>query len=454
MLRKIVKIGFILLLVISSIVFKNPLIQDLLLTIGGILFILFFSPKKITFYILVAFIIRVILIFINNFVFVLPAVRGSDAGMFESMGAMWAQNGFIWVIKNFVSGSFMYSWLIALIYSVFGRNPFIVQLFNSFLSVMVGMYVYKIVGSFLNEEKAMLPTVIALFFPSIVYFSVLPLREMVIVFPLVFGVYLFLIWMKSRSICIFSLSILMFMISYGFHTAIIYTLCTALVLVVIDLAKHIRHRSRKDVSRDFYGVILILIVFLIIFETGYGLEKAGWLISTPSTPSNLSLLEKAILYVKGFSSRVFLRLSEAQKNAARDRAAYLKNMQTHNFHDLIWQTPIRVVYFLFSPLLFQYRSILDLVGLLDALAIAFLVAGVFFSLKSVVKESFSRLTLLFMLVGILVFAVTVSNYGTALRHRAKFVPLMLVLSSDFLEKFKLFFKHRSPNEKNKSPEPN
>ena len=454
MKSKWVKAILFLILVISSIFVKNALIQDVFVTVSGFLLILLFSPRKIAVPLLIAFLIRVVLIFINNFVSVLPEVRGSDAEMFESTGAMWAQNGFIWLFKNFVSGAFMYSWLIALIYSVFGRNPFIIQLFNSFLSVLVGTYVFLMVRSLWDEEKAMVPAVIALFFPSIVYFSVLPLREMVIIFPFVFGIYLFLMWMKSRSIFTFSLSIYMFLISYGFHTAFIYTLFIALLLVVIDLAKHIRNGSGKDVLKDSYGVILILIVFLLIFKTGYGLEKAGWLVSTPSTPSTPSFLEKALLYIKGFFSRVFLRLSELQKIAPRDRAAYLQNLQTHNFLDLLWQTPIRVVYFLFSPLLFQCRSALDLIGLFDALAIAFLVAGVFYSFKSVAKNNSSYLIFLFTIVGILVFAVAVSNYGTALRHRARFVPLMLVLSVDFLERFKLSFKHHNHHEKNKSPESN
>lgn len=441
------KVGIVSGLLIASTLVRNAVAQDVLLTFAGFLALLLFSQKRMTAYLLVAFFFRVSLIVLNNFVVELPEVRGSDAGMFEKTGAMWAENGITWLLRNFTSGAFMYSWFIAFVYSIFGRNPFIVQLANSFLGIMTGIFVYKIAKTLWNEEKAVLPAVIALFFPSLVYSSVLTVREIPIIFTLVCGVYLFLVWTESRNLLILGFSVAMFMISYGFHTAIICTLFISMAIVCVDLAKHIRLTSRVDILKDLFGIVLIVVAFFIIFETGYGLEKLGSLTSTPSIPSDLSISRKAILYIKDVFSRVFARLAEMQKTAARDRAAYLEDLQTRNFIDLLWQTPIRVVYFLFSPFLFNCRSFLDLVGLLDAMAIAVLAVGILLGFKSMVRRDLGSYVLLFVIAGVLVFAITVSNYGTAVRHRAKFVPLMLALSAGFLNRQISSFVHRKHHEK-------
>ena len=69
-----------------------------------------------------------------------------------------------------------------------------------------------------------------------------------------------------------------------------------------------------------------------------------------------------------------------------------------------------------------------------ALSLTFILI-ILFSLRKIFKIGSALLVFFFLLVGVVLFASTTSNYGTALRHRAKFSPLMIVLCVPFLSQY-------------------
>ncbi len=108
--------------------------------------------------------------------------------------------------------------------------------------------------------------------------------------------------------------------------------------------------------------------------------------------------------------------------AARGKTAYLVNFLPHSYLSFILQTPIRMLYFLFSPFLWQLHSLKDMVGLFDSIMYLVLILSFVLEMKNFKKFNnkykeiliFSAILLFFM---IFFFAWGVSNTGTALRHR-------------------------------------
>jgi len=103
--------------------------------------------------------------------------------------------------------------------------------------------------------------------------------------------------------------------------------------------------------------------------------------------------------------------------------------------DFFWQTPIRIIFFLFTPFIWQVRTSLDLFGFLDAISYIIMSMFIISNFKKIFKDRSALLISLFLLGCLIVFSLTTSNYGTALRHRAKFAPLMIVLSAPFLSQY-------------------
>ena len=118
-----------------------------------------------------------------------------------------------------------------------------------------------------------------------------------------------------------------------------------------------------------------------------------------------------------------------QASTARGRGAYLSGVAIETWFDLIWNIPLRVLFFLGSPFIWMVSQFRDVLGLLDALAflyVAFRITRDIMKRRLLTNDVY--LSVLLVVAGIVVlFALATSNYGTAFRHRAKIFPWLLLL---------------------------
>lgn len=399
---------------------KIPLLVDLSFVLAGFLVIIFFFPKKARKILLLSFTIRILFIIIDQCIYPLPkSGPGSDAYMFESRGWLWSQNGITWLMKNFTSGAHMYSWFIALVYSIFGRNSFLIQFLNSLFGTFIVYNIYLIAKNIWSEKEGNISAWICAFFPTLIYFSVLPFREVPIVFLFTLGLFFFLKWVKESKIPYVFISQCFFALSMGLHTGMIWVITFPIFEVSYEIALALKTKNRSILVKKTFAFLIVLFIFLIVFSTGFGFEKM---------PNN--------------TSNVISSLEEEQENAARDRAAYLVGLSIQKNIDIIWQVPLRIIYFLFAPFIWMVKIPIDLLGFFDAIFYIALSLLIIFSLKIIVKSKYVLILLVFLLGEIIIFALTTSNYGTALRHRAKFVYIMIALSSFQINRILLFVNTR------------
>ena len=154
-------------------------------------------------------------------------------------------------------------------------------------------------------------------------------------------------------------------------------------------------------------IAILLIIFTIV--------AFGDLISN-KLPQDISLL----------FSPDYLR--ERTQIAARDRAAYLTGFAPTSPLSMLLQTPLRILYFLYTPFVWMVSAAVDVVGFFDALLYIFLSIYAFKGLASHRRKDkllFWGIVLI-LVVFLLVFAWGTSNYGTAIRHRQKIVWLLSV----------------------------
>ncbi|MEM3714771.1 MAG: glycosyltransferase family 39 protein, partial [Nitrososphaeria archaeon] len=195
--KNYLKLLTLLALLFLVLIFKNNNLQNLVLIFLGFYLVVILSPKETRVIILVAFTLRLILLLVNSYLFTLPEVIGSDAGMFEATALNWSQNGLAWLFNNFTSGAFLYSWFIAVFYVIFGHNPFLIEFINVLFGTFTVLVVYLICGEIFSRKEALISAFITSIFPSLVYFSVVMLREAPAVFFFTYGTYLLLKWFKE-----------------------------------------------------------------------------------------------------------------------------------------------------------------------------------------------------------------------------------------------------------------
>src|SRR5699024_3674858 len=114
-------------------------------------------------------------------------------------------------------------------------------------------------------------------------------------------------------------------------------------------------------------------------------------------------------------------------NTERGESAYLTNVEINNFLEMIIFAPLKIVYFIGSPMPWTLRNFSDLISFfLDSvfyLFAAFLFIKNWYLLK---KNPLLLIILISLVSGWLIFGLGISNAGTALRHRFKLFYLIII----------------------------
>ena len=422
-LRKII---YLFLIIASIVLFFSPILRQdslgFITILIGFLIVLVISKlePEIKHLFIVAFTLRVILILLYAYSKILPEFTVlSDILVFQGAGFQFSQNGLPWLFSHFVSGTYMYSWFIGLIYALVGRSTLMIQVINAIFGTIVVWIVYLTALLVWGGNKAKYAAWIVALFPSMVFFSSFILREEPIILLYSLGIYFLVKWQITKKMWFFIISILLFTLSLGFHTGMLPSLIVPFFPLITDLFSFYRYKKFKSFAKTFVLVIIALVLIFIVLKTNWGMDKI---------PSS-----------EGISVNF---ITEQQQNASRGRAAYLTNLVVKSPVDFLWQAPIRILYFLFAPFIWMIQAPLDFIGFLDALLYILLCWGILRGWYKIQKSKAAVTIFILLVVEVIALALTTSNYGAALRHRAKFVPLFALLAvSDFHQSY-LFILHR------------
>jgi len=212
-------------------------------------------------------------------------------------------------------------------------------------------------------------------------------------------------------------TILFVILSSLFHSGIMISLFVyGFIFLFLDVKNYRFNYSFKRVA------LFVLVCGLALSLIMYNISMLEGKFSLLIPDENLSLIEK-------YDS----------KKVDAGGAAYLNNYTINSATDLLILVPLRLIYFIFSPMPFDVRGISDLVAIvLDSSFYYFLIYIIVRSRK-VIKDNMVRIFpkiffILFLTVSI-GFALGTENSGTAMRHRTKIFPALLIVGV-FIESMK------------------
>ena len=111
-------------------------------------------------------------------------------------------------------------------------------------------------------------------------------------------------------------------------------------------------------------------------------------------------------------------------------SSYLKNFEISSFADFLIFAPLKLIYFIFSPMPYDVRGLGDLIAILiDSSIYYFLIFKIFKNRKIVSNNKFRAFPKVFFILFLIVslgFSFGTETSGTAMRHRAKIFPALLV----------------------------
>jgi len=379
----------------------------------------------------VAFAVRTLASIVNLYITALPDST-TDAMNFERIAWEWSRGGFSVTLDHFPGpDSYFISWLLGLFYSATGRSALLAQSVTMLFgmgTIVIGWFVAReLWGSRAAQKTAW---VLALF-PTLVLYSVLTMREAYVWFFFLVALLGMIRWARNDSWKSAGLALAGFLAATFFHGAM---LIGALVFLALASARAVRQlvlslsQSRLHIVAVFTAVLASAGVVTYV-TTDIPVPKLG-------TFEQVTAVERSL--------RIFA-------SSTRDTASYPEWTIPRSASELIWKAPLRMVYFFFSPFPWDVSSPRHAIGLVDGLLYMTLVGFIWRNRRRIRSDPGSRAILVVIGVVGLVFAIALGNFGTGIRHRAKFVAALVVLAAPRLPGVRVW---PARNERAAGPWPN
>jgi hypothetical protein len=340
----------------------------------------------------------------GNGLFLLPG-SGRDTENFHNAAINFA------LYNTHASG---YEYVVGMIYKLFGIMRPMAQYLNLLMSISTIIITIKIMNLLdINENIKYKVILILAFIPNYLITSVILLRESLMICLLALSLFHFICWWKNNNLINFILSIAFVLIASIFHSGVI---ANALVYILFFMICNNKERKMKlNFNTIVFGTIVLaglLFVYNNYYDTFFGKFGAVQDVSDITNRTELAESGGSMYYVGGSDSKTFL--------------------------GMIKYSPIRMFYFLASPLPWQWRGSSDIIAF--AFSGLFYIACIINAIKALRISNKNRNIIIFGLMlslfSSLIFGWGVSNSGTALRHRDKFLinyVVMLAVSLDSLE---------------------
>jgi hypothetical protein len=376
----------------------------------------------------VAFTVRAVAALFHFYVAPLPD-SGADAERFERVAWEWAQGGFGEALGHFPGpNSYFISWIIALFYTATDRSLLLAQSLSVLMGTGTVLFGWLLARDLWGERIAMKAGWVLVFFPTLVLYSAITLREAYIWFFVVLGLLGVVRWARAGGKRPLLLAAFAFVGATFFHGAMIVGLLMFSGIVLWRSLKRLMQglmRSKLPIS----AVTLILLALLPLSAF------FGGLISVPKLGDISQVSDVKVIIEKTVKST-------RSSGGAEDGAAYPAWTVPNSPIELIYKAPIRATYFAFSPFPWDVRKPGHLIGMFDGLLYLALAFLMWRNRKAIWADPAAR-TVLFILLGYLVvFGIAIGNFGTGIRHRAKFVVMLIALAAPYLFRVRWRFKHR------------
>jgi 4-amino-4-deoxy-L-arabinose transferase-like glycosyltransferase len=257
-----------------------------------------------------------------------------------------------------------------------------------------------------SRKLALLPALVVAVFPSLLAYTVQPSREPAITLALAAGLLGLMRWFRGRRIRDLALGLGTLLFAGLIHSAFIVGLFVTVAYVVVEYSLRERRSLRGLTTAAVMGAAMSAAVATIA-ATGLGLGKIGFDVTEVAS---LSVIERV-----------------TDKGDIDARGGYLSehDVRVESYADVARRLPERIALFLLKPYPWEVRSLADIVGVV-IVATCIVTAAAFLLRSRTTRTGQWRFLALFLVVQLVLFSWGTVNYGTAARHKSKFVPILVV----------------------------
>lgn len=321
-----------------------------------------------------------------------------------------------------------YAWYGAFIMRLVGFHELVIPVMNLVAGSAGLIFCCFIIQDMWGKNAAKISAWIFAIYPFYAFNSAIALREEFAITPFVIGLFYLLRWARNQSFFGVFIAAIFFGIATSIHPGFVGAFVGMALFMGVRAFRSIVLIIRgSGVSRselfNTLGSVLGLVVLVGIITIGGGLS-----------------LGKGITVGGESGGEEILDTIESRfQRDAEGGSAYPAFLAKGDPITQPWLIPGRMIYFHFSPFPWDIKSPKHLLGLVSAFLYMFLFYRIYKGWPKL-KERPEHEVMLFMLIGLtFIFAIGVTNIGTAIRHKAKFLVLIVVMAAssfDSLRKIK------------------
>lgn len=397
------------------------------------LFIMFFcifiwtkKHPETTYFLFVAFLLRAICIILDNHdVMTLPDGT-ADATTFDRKAREYSDNYGLSILLHpqfIYYDSLMAVKIISIFYSLFGESKMLAQSISVGLGTISVYLVYVLTSMIWDNKSAKKAAWVAALFPSLVLYSSLPLREVYIVFFLLIALIGVANYFRDQKTIYLLHALIGFSVLILFHGA---ASIGAFVFLAYLFLKLMLEQLTKLYNLKINVFSIILIIFL-------------------SIPIILFLQNKLrIPYIPDlYDLDSIITITNLSMIALDAGSEYPSWLLINNTDELIPKTIMRAIYFLYSPFIWDIKKAYHIIGFFDSILYFILTFYLIKNIKAIWANPVSRVFLLMFIVYVIIHGLGVGNFGTAIRHKSKFVVILIILAAPKIHKFILSTKKKT-----------
>lgn len=370
----------------------------MLMLLGGIVVITLYLfrvlEKEWLTVVFIGFFVRVIVLFIDLYV---PSITifssGTDTEYFHEVSLLIAQG-----MYPLEDGATKYVPFLSAIYYMIGDQRPFVQFLNVAFWVFAAVYLLKAMIHLKSDKKLIfISLLIFTAMPNSIFMSSILLRESIIVFLITVSLYYFIRWFTDGGFFHFLLATVLALASMLFHSGMI-GFVAAYILAFLFLGSKTANKSNQALLYLLFFAVLGVVMF----------QNAELFLGKFFTPEGTAITEIEISSDGG--------------------SVYLSSLSGLTGISALLVAPLKMFYFMFSPLPLDWRGMGDIISFFfDSSVYLFLVGATIFGLvKSDMPIRNKIFILLFLIVTVFVYSYGTQAAGTAMRHRNKIIPLLLI----------------------------
>ena len=364
----------------------------ILVHVAFIIYYILFTEGKYKNILLLGLILRLVILFADIYHWFPVLHSGADSETFHGI----AKTNQIYDEQRKLTN---YTPFLTFLYSITHSSRIIAQYFNLVMGVSILFIlrkIFEILG--IDNKVALISILLLACMPNFVIFSGILLREAWVEFFVILSVYFFVRWFIGGN----SLNI---------------PLCLGSVLLA---------------SLMHSGTLVVIMGYILAF-TSYNPSTGQVQFSSHSI--SFIIIATVMILLLGDSSDMFT--GKFQSASSSDGLLATINADTKGdsayLTDSLWMglvfSPLKMFYFLFSPLPTNWRGFGDVIAfMIDSSFYIFLCWNIARNYRLSNKFGSIKLFLLIgFIISVFVFAFGTYTAGTALRHRAKLLPMLTVL---------------------------